>query len=147
MHFTLVPVAAGILGVIACLGSMLLPRALGIARVDVVRATGEFVTKNHATAFVPGLIIHFVRGIIFAYVYYAFCAYLQAIPMNVLTGLFYGVILGTVMMLYVGIAVLEHHPDTRYQRRGPMTGLIQVVGNALFGLVVGWVCGAWAPLH
>ncbi len=50
-------------------------------------------------------------------------------------------------MLSVAIVVLEYHPDERFHRRGPMTGVIQLVGNALFGLVVGWICGAWGPLR
>lgn len=146
MHFTFVPLLAGILGVIGCLGSMLLPRALGIARVDVLRASGEFITKRYETALVPGLILHLVRGIVLAYVYYAICAYLP-LPMNALTGLFFGIVLGVVMMLFVGIAVVENHPDPRYRRRGVMTGIVQVIGNAIFGLVVGGLCGAWVLLH
>ena len=146
MHFTFVPLIAGLLGVFGCLGSMLLPRALGFAKVDVVRASGEFITRNHETALVPGLILHLVRGVVFAYVYYAVCAYLP-LPMNALTGLFYGSVLGTVMMLFVGIAVVENHPDKRYHRRTVMTGVVQIVGNGVFGLVVGWLCGAWASLH
>ena len=147
MHFTFVPALAGILGTIAYSVFMLLPRALGIARVDVVRAIGAFVTKNRETAFGPGLVIYFILGIIFSYVFYGFCAYIRGIPMNPLSGLFYGLVLGSVTMLYVVIAVLEHHPDKSYQRRGPMTGLMQLVGMGIFGLIVGWLCGAWAPLH
>ncbi len=145
MHFTFIPFVSGILGTVACVGSMLLPRVFGSARVDVVRASGEFITKDHETAFIPGLVVHFVRGIIMACVYYAICAFLP-LPMNALTGLFYGLVLGVVMMLPVGIAVVEHHPDKRYQRRGVMTGVVQIIGNGLFGLVVGWSCGVWATL-
>ncbi len=47
MHFTFVPLIAGLLGVVGCLGSMLLPRTLGMAHVDVVRASGEFFTKKY----------------------------------------------------------------------------------------------------
>lgn len=146
MYFTFVPLLAGILGVIGCLGSMLLPRALGVARVDVLRASGEFITKNHETALVPGLVLHLVRGVVLAYVYSVVCAYVP-LPMNALTGLFFGLVLGVVMMLFVGIAVVEHHPDARYRRRGVMTGVMQIIGNGVFGLVVGGLCGAWAPLH
>ena len=146
MHFTFVPLIAGILGVVGCLGSMLLPRVLGLAHVDVVRASGEFLTKKYETALVPGLVLHLVRGIALAYVYYAICAFVP-LPMNGLTGSFYGLVLGAVMMLFVGIAVVEHHPDKRFQRRGVMTGVVQIIGNGIFGLIVGWLCGAWAPLH
>ena len=146
MYFTFVPLIAGILGVIGCVGSMLLPRALGVGRVDVLRASGEFITKNHETALVPGIVLHLVRGIVLAYAYYAICAYVP-FPMNALTGLFFGLVLGVLMMLFVGIAVVENHPDKRYRRRTVMTGVVQIIGNGIFGLVVGWLCGTWAPLH
>ena len=147
MPHLIVPAIAGILATIVYSAFMLLPRVLGIARVDAIRAMGTFVTKNRETAFGPGLVIYFVLGIIFAYIFYGFCAYIRGIPMNPLSGLFYGLVLGAVSMLYLVISVLEHHPDKSYQRRGPMTGLVHLVGMGLFGLVVGWCCGAWAPLH
>ena len=143
----IVPAIAGILATLAYFIVMLLPRVLGIARVDTVRALGVFVTKNRETAFVPGLFLSLGLGIVFAYIFYGFCAYIRGIPMNPLSGLFYGLVLGAVSMMYLVIAVLEHHPDKSYQRRGPMTGLMQIVGMGIFGLVVGWLCGAWAPLH
>ena len=49
-------------------------------------------------------------------------------------------------MLFVSIAVLEHHPDKRYQRRGPLTGFAQLLGHILYGLVVGTVCHTLAPM-
>lgn len=147
MHFTLVPAVAGLLGTVAYLIFQLLPRQLGIARVDVVRAAGTFVTKNRETAFVPGLVMSFIMGIILAYVYYAIISYIRGIPMNALSGLFYGLVQGAVFMLYTVIVVLEHHPDKSYQRRGPMTGLMQLVANGIFGLVVGLICGMYAPIH
>ena len=146
MHFTLVPALAGLLGTLAMSLFMLLPAQLGLARVDVIRAVGHWVTKNRETAFVPGLVLHFVAGIIFAYIYYAIFLFIKGIPINALTGLFAGLVHGVVVMLYVVIAVLEHHSNERYQRRGPMTGLMQLIGHGIFGLVFGLVC-QWIPLH
>lgn len=137
----LVPLLAGIAGTLAMTVFMLLPARLGIARVDVVRAAGAFVTKNRETAFVPGMVIHLGAGVLFAYVYYWFF-HLSHLPLNALTGLFGGLVHGAVVMLIVGVAVLEHHPMKRYQRRGPMTGFAQVLGHAVYGTVVGAVLGA-----
>ena len=147
MPHLLVPAFAGILATIVYLAFTLLPRMLGIARVDTVRALGTFVTKNRETAFTPGLIITFALGILFAYVFYGVIAYIRGIPMNWLSGLFYGLVLGAVSMLYLVISVLEHHPDKSYQRRGPMTGLMHLIGMGLFGLVTGLLCGILAPMH
>lgn len=147
MHFSFVPIVAGLLGTLAYLVFLLLPRYLGIARVDSVRALGSLITKNRDTAWGPGFVLSFFLGIVLAYVYYGFCAYIRGIPMNWLSGLFYGLVQGAVLMLYTVIVVLEHHPDKTYQRRGPMTGLMQLFANGAFGLVVGWICGSFAPLH
>ena len=141
MHHPFVPLLAGILGVVGCLGSMLLPRTLGLARMDVLRASGKFIARSHATALLSGLIPHLARSIFLAYVYQAICAYVP-LPVNDLTGLFFGLVLGIVMMLLVGIAAVENHPDKRYQRRSVMPGIVQIIGNSIFGLVIGCMCGA-----
>ena len=146
MHFTFVPAIAGLLGTLAMSAFMLLPARLGYARVDVVRAVGSWITKNRDTAFGPGLVLHFVAGIIFAYIYYAIFSFIKGIPINALSGLFAGLVHGVIVMMYVVITVLEHHPNERYQRRGPMTGLMQLIGHGIFGLVFGLVC-QWLPMH
>ncbi len=146
MHFTLVPALAGLLGTLAMSLFTLLPEKLGFGRLDVVRAVGSYVTKNRDTAFGPGLVLYFIAGIVFAYIYYGIFSYIRGIPINALSGLFAGLVHGAIVMLYVVIAVLEHHPDPRYQRRGPMTGLMQLAGHGVFGTIVGLVCGHYAPL-
>ena len=133
-----VPPIAGLLGTLAMSALMLLPAKLGVGRVDVVRAVGAMITKNRETAFVPGIILHFVAGILFAYLYRGFF-YISHIPPNVLSGLFTGGVHGVLVMLFVAIAVLEHHPMKRYQRRGPMTGFSQILGHAIYGAVIGLV--------
>ena len=138
MKESIVPFFAGLVGVIAMSLFMLLPARLGLARVDVIRAVGAFITRKRETAFVPGLIIHGMVGIAFGYIYYWFF-HLSHLPLNALSGLFGGLVHGVVVMLFVGIAVLEHHPMKRYQRRGPMTGFAQVLGHAVYGAIVGAV--------
>lgn len=140
MKELIVPLVAGLIGVIAMSLFMLLPAKLGLARVDVIRAVGAFISKKRETALVPGLIIHGLLGIVFGYIYYGFF-HLSHLPMNALSGLFGGLVHGVVVMLFVGITVLEHHPMKRYQRRGPMTGFAQVLGHAVYGAIVGAILG------
>ncbi len=147
MHFTLVPALAGLLGTLAMSAFTLLPSKFGLPRVDIIRAVGSYVTKDRDSAFGPGLVIFFIAGVIFAYIYYAIFSYIRGIPINALSRLFAGLVHGAVVMLYTVIAVLEHHPNPRYQRRGPMTGLMQLIGHGIYGAVVGLVCGMYAPLH
>jgi hypothetical protein len=138
MNAILIPMLAGLLGTLVMSALMLLPARLGFARVDVVRAVGALYTKNRQGAFVPGLAMHFVAGIVFAYGYY-WLLHLSHLPLTALSCLFLGLIHGTIVMLFVAIAVLEHHPVKRYQLRGPMTGIAQILGHAVYGLVVGLV--------
>lgn len=132
------PLIGGLLGTLAMSVLLLLPARLGIGRVDVVRAVGAYITGDRAHAFGPGIIIHFVIGVIFAYLY-ALIFQFTHIPLTPLSGLFAGAVHGVLVMLIVAIAVLEHHPMKRYQRRGPMTGFAQVIGHCLYGLIVGTV--------
>jgi uncharacterized membrane-anchored protein YitT (DUF2179 family) len=138
MKEIIVPLIAGLLGTLAMSSLLLLPSSLGFARVDIIRAVGAFITKDRETAFKPGLAIHFAAGVLFAYIYFWAFRFMN-LPLHALSGMFTGAIHGAVVMLYVSIAVLEHHPLKRYQERGPMTGISQLLGHIIYGLVVGAV--------
>ncbi len=144
MQSLFVPFLAGVLGAAAMSFLLLLPAWLGFPRVDLVRAMGSYITGDRERAFTPGLIIHFLVGIFFGYVYYWGFRF-TLVPLTALHGLFAGTVHGTLIMLFVAIAILEHHPNQRYQRRGPMTGFAQLLGHLVYGLVVGAVCQHLAP--
>ena len=141
-----VPLIAGLLATLVMSFFTLLLSRFTAERVDVVRAVGAFVTKDRETAFAPGLALHFLAGVFFAYAYYGIFATIKGIPLNWMSGMFTGVVHGVVVMLFVAIAVLEHHPLKRYQTRGPMTGVIQIVAHGIYGAVIGLVCNALAPI-
>ena len=136
MQGILVPLLAGLLGTAAMSFLLLSPAWLGLPRVDLVRAMGSYITGNRETAFTPGIVLHFLVGILFGYVYYWGYRF-ALVPLTPLSGLAGGAVHGTLIMLFVSIAVLEHHPDKRYQRRGPMTGFAQLLGHIVYG------CGGW----
>ena len=50
-------------------------------------------------------------------------------------------------MLFAVVAILEHHPDKRYQQRGPMTAFAQLLGHIIYGIIVGIICYNLAPNH
>ena len=139
-----VPLLAGLLGTVAMALLLQIPAWLGMPRIDLMRAMGSYITGDRERAFMPGLIIHFAVGIVFGYIYYWAFRFTQ-IPLTPLHGLFAGAVHGTLVMLVVSIAILEHHPNQRYQRRGPLTGFAQLIGHVLYGLVVGVVCWQLAP--
>lgn len=138
MTILLSPLLGGLLGTLTMTFFLLLPTWLGLGHVDVVRAVGALITKKIHKAFLPGLIIHFLSGIIFAYIYYLLLS-LSHIPFNALTGLLMGTLHGVVVMLLVSIIIMEHHPIAYYHTRGPMTGFAQLLAHMLYGLIVGIV--------
>ncbi len=116
--------------------ALLLPKWLGFGRVDVIRALGALVTRKVHHAFFPGLILHLLSGILFAFIYY-FILSLSHIPLNALSGLLMGSLHGVFIMLLVSIAIMEHHPINYYHTRGPMTGFAQLLAHMLYGVTLG----------
>ena len=141
MKIAILLLAGGVAGTMAMTLFLLLPRWLGWAHVDVIRAGGALVVgSGHRSAFPIGMGIHIGMGIVFAFIYYEFLS-LSALPLNALTGLLLGSIHGVIAMLLVSILIMEHHPDSKYHNRGPATGLAQLGAHMLYGTIVGSIVG------
>ncbi len=134
----LATLVGGVLGTAAMTVFLLFPRWLNIGHVDIIRAVGALITKRQDGAFKVGLIVHLASGIIFAYLYYGFLM-LSRLPVNILTGITMGAIHGAIVMLLTSIVVMEHHPMSKYQRRGPMTGVMQFLAHVIYGAIFGAV--------
>ncbi len=139
----LTPLLAGIVGTTAMTIFLIIPRFLKTENVDIIRAVGALWTKKEEGAWAPGFIIHFASGIVFAYIYW-FLLGLAGLPLNMGTGVVAGAVHGAIVMLLTSIVVMEHHPMTKYQKRGPMTGFMQLLAHVLYGLIVGSIVHALA---
>ena len=117
-------------------GFLLLPRWLGVGKVDVIPAVGALLMGRTENTFRSGLIAHFLSGIAFAYIYWGMIL-LMKLPVVWWMFAMAGAIHGVIVMLLVCIVVMEHHPIARYHDRGPMTGLSQFIAHIVYGLVVG----------
>jgi hypothetical protein len=125
-------------GTAAMSALLLLPRWLGIGKIDVIPAVGALITGRAENALSIGYIVHFASGIIFAYVYWGLLL-LMKIPIVWWAFGMAGFLHGIVVMLLVSITVMEHHPIARYHERGPMTGLAQLLAHIVYGVVVGLI--------
>lgn len=141
MNTFILLLSGGVAGTMAMTLFLLIPRWLGWAHVDIIRAGGALVVgSENRSAFPVGMAIHTGMGIVFAFVYYGFLS-LSSLPFNALTGLLLGSIHGVIAMLLVSILIMEHHPNSRYHNRGPATGLAQLGAHMLYGTIVGSVMG------
>jgi Family of unknown function (DUF6789) len=120
---------------------LLLPRWLGIGKIDVIPAVGALITRKAENAFSIGYIVHFASGIVFAYIYWGLLL-LMKMPLAWWAFAMAGCIHGIIVMLLVCITVMEHHPIARYHERGPMTGLAQLIAHIVYGVVVGLIVHA-----
>jgi len=120
---------------------LLFPRWFGIGKIDVIPAVGVLVTGRVENAFSVGYIIHFLSGILFAYIYWGVIL-AMGLPLMWWNFALGGVIQGVIVMLLVCIAIMEHHPVARYHERGPMTGLSQLLAHILYGIIVGLIVQA-----
>lgn len=110
-----------------------------LANADMVRAIGSIVTRSYDNALVPGLIIQFSFGIIFAFIYFGILSYfnssigLNGVLGGGLMGLFHGVVVG-----FVGvITVAEHHPLTKFKQAGFTVAVAHLFGHIVYGLSIG----------
>ena len=141
MNFVTVPLVAGILGTIAMTLLLYLPSWLGWRTLNVVRPIGTLVLHDHnrERALLPGLVVHFVVGIFFAYLYLAIF-YTLNLPLSALKGAQLGCFHGAVVAFLVRFVLLEHHPLERYhddEVRGRFTSFALVIAHVIYGLIVG----------
>jgi hypothetical protein len=141
MNTVILLLAGGMAGTVAMTLFLLIPRWLGWAHVDVIRAGGALIVgSENRVAFPLGMAIHIGMGIVFAFVYYGFLS-LSSLPFNALTGLLLGSLHGVIVMLLVSILIMEHHPNSKYHHRGPATGLAQLGAHMLYGTILGFIVG------
>ncbi len=138
ISFSIAPLIAGLAGTLVMTLLLQIPNWIKLGNIDIIRAVGSLVTHKQEGSFLPGLILHFAAGIIFAYAY-VFILSFSHIPINPLTGLFLGGVHGAIIMLIVSITILEHHPIAYYHERGPMTGFAQLLAHMIYGLTVGTI--------
>ncbi len=146
MQDIFVPLLAGLVATSVMTLLLMMPHWFGLPRVDLIRAVGSFVTKNRETAFWPGMALNFFVGIVFGYVYY-WAFRFTGIPLTPLFGAVAGAVHGAMAMLFAVVGILEHHPDKRYQQRGPMTAFAQLLGHIVYGIIVGVICYQLSPNH
>ena len=138
-------ILAGLIATAAMSGTLYAIHLRGLAEGDMILAIGSIVTRNEANAMLPGLILHFLSGIVFAFVYVIvwstlpFEGFAPYIIMGLLTGFAHGLVVSFVL----AVVVAEHHPVPRFQQAGLGVAVAHLVAHVVFGLMVGVVAGSY----
>lgn len=138
-------VLAGILATAAMSGALYAIHWRGLAEADMVRAIGSLITRKEENAMLPGLILHFLSGIVFSFLYVIVWSslplegFVHYVALGVLTGFAHGLVVSFVLV----VLVAEHHPVPRFQQAGIEVALAHLAAHVVFGLMVGLVTGSY----
>jgi uncharacterized membrane protein YagU involved in acid resistance len=133
-------------GIIATTGMSLVLWAIsqtGIANAAMIRAIGSMFTRSYEDSFGPGLVVHFIAGVIIAFLYVALISLLApdtlagTIAYGGMIGLAHGIAFGFLLV----VAVAEHHPLERFRRAGLEVAVAHLFGHVVYGVLVGAVVG------
>jgi uncharacterized membrane protein YagU involved in acid resistance len=136
-------IIAGIIGTAGMSLTMWAITSSGIANAGMIRAIGSLFTKSYENSFNPGIVIHFISGILFAFLYVILISILApasiaaAIGLGAMIGVFHGVAFAFLLV----IMVAEHHPLEQYRGPGFEVAIAHLVGHIIYGLLIGLVVG------
>ena len=115
----------------------------GMANAAMIRAIGSMFTGSYEDSFGPGLVVHFIAGIIIAFIYVALISLLApgslagTIAYGGMIGLAHGVAFGFLLV----VSVAEHHPLEQFRRAGLEVAIAHLIGHVIYGVLVGTVVG------
>lgn len=138
-------IICGVLGTSAMSFVMWFITKEGIANADMIRAIGSIVT-DESSSFSTGLTIHYIVGIVIAFVYLVLISLFQPQSLwaytgtGAMIGLFHGVAFAFILV----VVVAEHHPKENFRQAGLEVALAHLGGHIVYGLVVGIVAGIFA---
>lgn len=143
MNAFILTVLAGIVGTAGMSLAMWIITKSGIANASMIRAIGSMFTKSYDNSFRPGLIVHFISGILFAFLYvilislFAPTSLAAAIGAGAMIGVFHGVAFGFLLV----VTVAEHHPLEQFRNAGFEVAIAHFAGHVIYGILVGLVVG------
>jgi hypothetical protein len=144
--FVILAIVAGLTGTVFMSLVMWFIHERGWANADMIRAVGSFVTKRYDNALLPGLLLHFAAGCIFA-VFYVYIMRATGIT-NWFVLMQIGLAIGTMhgaAMVFILMAMAEKHPLEQFRTAGPAVGWAHVVGHMAYGTGVGLAVGLIGP--
>lgn len=115
----------------------------GLANAAMIRAIGSMFTRSYEDSLGPGFVVHFIAGIIIAFIYVALISLLApeslagTIAYGGMIGLAHGVAFGFLLV----VAVAEHHPLEQFRRAGLEVAIAHLIGHVIYGVLVGAIVG------
>lgn len=114
-------------------------RALTKAHVDMILAIGTLFTHDMKRAYRIGLTIHFIAGIVFAFIYLGLASYFGFNSKFdfLVFGSIIGLAHGTVISILMVVLVAEHHPLAQFREAGFRVVAAQGLAHVIYGFSIG----------
>ena len=110
----------------------------GKINANMVRALCSALTRSVETSLIPGLLVQFLSGIIFAFIYTYVLNLLQ------LDNVFYYMLAGSIIgfghgfaFSFIMVILAEHHPVERFQNAGFQVAIIHFLAHVIYGFLIG----------
>ena len=138
-------IICGIVGTSAMSFAMWFITKEGLANADMIRAIGSILSDDESS-FSTGLILHYITGIILAFVYLLIISLFQPQSLWAYTGVgaMIGLFHGVAFAFLLVVVVAEHHPKESFRNAGLEVALAHLGGHVIYGLFVGLVAGVFA---
>ena len=143
MDAFILTILAGIVGTAGMSLAMWAITNYGIANAAMIRAIGSLFTKSYENSFGPGLTMHFISGILFAFLYVILISIFapSSVAGAIATGGMIGVFHGVAFAFLLVIMVAEHHPIEQFRNAGFEVAIAHLIGHVIYGILVGLVVG------
>ncbi len=136
---------AGLVGTSIMLALMSVLHRLKLANADMVRAIGSLYTRTYADSVLPGLLIQYTFGVVFAYAYASLIRFSPVVTPSstVILATFVGLVHGIVVGLALEVMVAVYHPVKQFRKAGFAVVVAHIVGHISYGLSLGIVYAAF----
>jgi hypothetical protein len=142
MTLIIISIVAGIIATGGMTLFLWLIDRTGVTSANMVRAVGSAVTRSYESSLLPGSIIHFSSGIIFAILYISVLRTLdfQSLMNQTVAGGIIGFAHGFAFS-FVMVILAEHHPVEKFQNAGFQVAIVHFFAHIIYGVLVGLVAG------
>lgn len=130
-------IMSGVVATIAMTAFLWIIHYTKLVTADMPRAIGGLFTKSADNALVIGIVIHFLSGIIIAFIYIAIWSMFRFDPgILVIAGAVMGTGHGLVVSFALIIAVAERHPLEQFREAGFEVAVAHLVAHVIYGVVL-----------
>lgn len=134
---------AGLVGTSCMYAFMWSINRSGLARANMPRALGSFITGDYASALLPGVVIHYIGGMIFALGYgvllgfFDYSGFPGALGLGAVIGMMHGIVVSFVLVSMVS----NSHPLEEFRSAGLDVAAVHWAGHLVYGAAVGGIVG------